>query len=134
MKKHLQSVICLGATAATLAAATLTTQAQTWETVFPNDDSEDVAGVSGDIGTDAAGNVYAVGRYLAADGSSVAIVQGSADQGASWSVLDQYRRSLPWTQIIQAKVRVLGGASAFTPTARCSWWAKSMESGPCVAA
>jgi hypothetical protein len=75
---------------ATAIFLTASLQAQTWETVFPNAASGDVAGVSGDIGIDAAGHVYAVGRYLATDGSSVAIVQGSGDGGATWELLDQY--------------------------------------------
>ena len=71
--------------AAALLAASASLHAQEWETVFSG-----VSGVNGDIGTDAAGNVYAAGRYIVADGSSVAIVQGSPDQGATWQVLDQY--------------------------------------------
>lgn len=60
------------------------THAQTWTTVYdlPN-------GVCGEMGN-VAGNVYAVGRQIAPEGSSVAIVQGSSDQGTNWSVLDQY--------------------------------------------
>lgn len=77
------------AAAALLAAAILHTHAQNWVNVYsPN--LGGVAGVSGDISTDAHGNVYAAGRYIAADGSSVAVVQGSPDQGATWQVLDQY--------------------------------------------
>jgi len=72
-----------------LAATPLLTQAQTWVNIYDPAHGGSV-GVSGDIGTDAAGNVYAVGRYTGADGSSVAIVQGSSDQGTTWSVLDQY--------------------------------------------
>jgi len=79
-------------TAALLAGVALNLNAQIWQTVY-NSAFGGVSGVSGDIGTDAAGNVYAVGRYTAADGSSVAIVQGSADQGATWQVLDQYAES-----------------------------------------
>jgi hypothetical protein len=72
-------------TAAVLGSAALTTHAQTWTTVYdlPN-------AVCGDIGTDAAGNVCAAGRQVAADGTSTAIVQGSRDQGANWVLLDQY--------------------------------------------
>ncbi len=88
MKNH-KLIVAKFTAAATLAAATLTTQAQTWVTVY-DPAHGGIAGVSGDIGKDAAGNVYTVGRYIAADGSSVAIVQGSADQGASWQLLDQY--------------------------------------------
>jgi hypothetical protein len=72
-----------------IAAATLSLHAQAWVNV--SDPAHGgVVGVCGDIGTDAAGNVYAVGRRIAPDGSSVALVQGSTDQGATWSVLDQY--------------------------------------------
>jgi hypothetical protein len=69
--------------------AALPLAAQTWVNVY-DPAHGGIAGVSGDIGTDAAGNVYAAGRYIAADGSSVAIVQGSVDQGATWQLLDQY--------------------------------------------
>jgi hypothetical protein len=79
--------ILFAAMAVCVAALPLT--AQTWVNVYDSAHGG-VGGVSGDIGTDAAGNVYAVGRYIAADASSVAIVQGSADQGATWQVLDQY--------------------------------------------
>src|SRR5260221_13111758 len=77
------------AAAALLAAATLTTHAQNWVSVY-DPAHGGIVGICGDIGTDAAGNVYAVGRQIAPDGSSVAIVQGSADQGGTWNVLDQY--------------------------------------------
>jgi Beta-propeller repeat len=81
----------------TLSALTFLTaanqlHAQTWVNVY-DPGHGGVPGVSGDISTDAAGNVYAAGRYIAADGSSVAIVQGSSDQGAHWQVLDQYAES-----------------------------------------
>lgn len=77
------------ASAALLAAATLTTHAQTWVNV--HDSGHDgIVGVCGDMGTDSAGNLYTAGRYVAPDGSSVAIVQGSANQGTNWNVLDQY--------------------------------------------
>ena len=67
-----------------IAAATLSLHAQNWANVYQS------IGVCGDIGTDALGNVCAVGRYVAPNGSSVAIVQGTTDQGANWNVLDQY--------------------------------------------
>jgi hypothetical protein len=75
--------------AALLAGAVLTTHAQTWTNVY-DPSHGGVPGVSGDISTDAAGNVYAAGRYIATSGSSVAIVQCSTNQGANWQVLDQY--------------------------------------------
>lgn len=84
--KHRHSFLpAPGFVAALLASAALQLHAQTWVTVsaIPN-------AVCGDFSTDAANNVYAVGRYIAADGSSVALVQGSANQGSTWQVLDQY--------------------------------------------
>lgn len=74
---------------ALLASAALQLNAQSWQTVYSSL-SYDLTGPCGDIGTDASGNVFAVGRHIAADGSSVATVQGSADQGATWQQLDQY--------------------------------------------
>lgn len=73
------------ASAALLAAATLTTHAQTWTTVFGG-----VPGVCGDIGKDAAGQVYAAGQNTAADGSSVAVVLGRDQASGSWVGLDAY--------------------------------------------
>lgn len=67
------------------AAAAITARAQTWTTVYdlPN-------GVCGEMGTDAVGNVYAAGRDIAPDGSSVATVRGSGNLGLNWSLVDQY--------------------------------------------
>jgi hypothetical protein len=78
--------------AALLAVAALTTHAQTWQTV---DDFQQVAGlgaVSGDIGTDPAGNIYAVGSGITtADGSGrVAVINMSADHGATWTTLPEF--------------------------------------------
>ena len=70
---------CLGA----LAPA----QAQTWQTVYS---SQPAAGVCGEMGVDATGNVYAAGRSIAPNGNSVAILQRSGDQGATWTLLDQF--------------------------------------------
>ncbi|MCL4785955.1 MAG: SBBP repeat-containing protein [Verrucomicrobia bacterium] len=84
--KHRHSLLSTpGFIATLLASAALQLHAQTWVTVsaIPN-------AVCGDLSTDAANNVFSVGRYIAADGSSVALVQGSADQGSTWQVLDQY--------------------------------------------
>ncbi len=84
--KTRNSLVSTFATAAFLAGATLTTHAQTWDTVsaIPN-------AVCGDVGADASGNVFAVGRQIALDGSSVAIVQGaSGTPGTSWDPLDEY--------------------------------------------
>lgn len=83
------SIPSLLTAAALLITAPVTTRAQIWSSVF-DPAHGGLAGVPGDIATDASGNVYAAGRYLAADGRSVAIVQGSSDQGATWIVLDQY--------------------------------------------
>jgi hypothetical protein len=80
------SALALAATVLTGAALNL--HAQTWQTVY-NSISSGLSGPCGDIGADASGNVFAVGRYEAG-GNSVAIVQGSGDQGATWQPLDQY--------------------------------------------
>ena len=91
MKTHHSLSPLLGV--ALLAVANLTTHAQTWTTVFDSS-SAGIAGVCGDIGTDAAGKVvYAAGRYIADDGSSVAAVQRSSDGGNSWELMDQYAES-----------------------------------------
>lgn len=88
MKTHYALSRRLGV--ALLAAANLTTHAQNWTNVFDSSRSG-IAGVCGDIGTDAAGEVvYAAGRYIADDGSSVAAVQRSGDGGNSWELMDQY--------------------------------------------
>ena len=75
--------------AALLAGATLFTPAHAWQTVY-GPLTGGLTGVSGHLGTDAAGNVYAAGRYLAPDGSSIAIVLGSGDQGNTWALVDEY--------------------------------------------
>lgn len=84
--KHRQKLLAL----ATLLAAALTTHAQTWVNVL-DPAHGGIAGSSSDIGSDAAGNIYATGsNRQAADGSVRATVLGSADQGTTWSVLDLY--------------------------------------------
>lgn len=78
--------------ASALLATAASIYAQDFGTVF---DSTwfGLIGPCGDIGADAFGNVYAVGRTDAADGSSVAIVIGSEDGGASWAgPLDQFHQ------------------------------------------
>ena len=75
--------------AALLAIAALTSQAQTWVNVYDSG-HDGIVGICGDMGTDSAGNIYIVGRNIAPDGSSMAIVQRSANQGTNWNVLDQY--------------------------------------------
>ncbi len=73
-----------------VAAAALTTHAQTWVTVLDSAHGG-IAGSSSDIGSDAAGNVFAVGSTRqTTDGIMRAVVLGSGDQGTTWSVLDQY--------------------------------------------
>ncbi len=62
-----------------------TASAQTWVNVNPP-----ITGVCGDVGIDSAGSVYAVGRQIESDGSSVAIVQWSANQGATWTGIDHF--------------------------------------------
>jgi hypothetical protein len=90
MKKTISFATLAALSAATLlAAATVAAQAQNWVNVY-DPSLGGIVGVCGDIGRDDAGNVYAVGRQIAPDGNSVAIVQGSSDQGATWSALDQY--------------------------------------------
>jgi hypothetical protein len=78
--------------AATLVAATLSTHAQTWETVFPNAASGDVAGVSGDIGTDASGSsVCTAGRFIdETTGHSTAVVLELDNLTGNWVPLDDY--------------------------------------------
>ena len=77
--------------AATLfAAASITAHAQSWVNVY-DPAHGGIAGISSDICTDAAGNVYAAGSTLnTPDGSMRAVVLGSGDHGATWQVLDQY--------------------------------------------
>ena len=75
--------------ATALLAAALTSQAQTWVNVYDSG-HDGIVGVCGDMGTDSAGNIYTAGRYIAPGGSSMAIVQRSANQGTNWNVLDQY--------------------------------------------
>lgn len=91
MKNHLQFAFCLGAAAATLAAASLSTQAQDWLT-FDYQYTPGLTSVSGDIGTDPFGNVFAVGRGTPeVECKHRAVVLGSFDQGASWEPLDAYQ-------------------------------------------
>lgn len=87
MKNTVRSI---RAAAALLAAGALTTHAQSWVNVY-DPAHGGIAGYSSDICTDAAGNLYAVGSILSTtDGSRIANVLGSGDQGATWTVLDQY--------------------------------------------
>ena len=76
--------------AAVLLAGVTHLHAQTWVNVFDPAHGS-IAGSSSDIGTDAFGNIYAVGSTQpTTDGSMRAVVLGSGDHGATWSVLDQY--------------------------------------------
>lgn len=85
-----RSLLLTTMTAALVAATTLNTRAQTWVNVLDPAHGT-IAGSSGDICTDAAGNVFAVGSTTqTTDGSMRAIVLGSGDHGDSWTVLDQY--------------------------------------------
>src|SRR5262245_33920905 len=98
MKINSNPILCLKSLRPTLPTLLATafiagvapaSHAASWTSVY-DPAQGGMVGVCGDIGTDAAGNVYATGRQVAPDGSSVAIVQSSADQGASWTVLDQF--------------------------------------------
>lgn len=73
-----------------LASATFQLHAQTWINVL-DPAHGGITGSSADIGTDAAGNLYAVGSTTqTTDGSMRAVVLGSGDHGATWEVLDRY--------------------------------------------
>jgi hypothetical protein len=73
-----------------LASAALQLHAQTWVNVL-DPSHGGLTGSSSDVGADAAGNLYATGSTTqTADGSMRAVVLGSANHGATWSVLDQY--------------------------------------------
>jgi hypothetical protein len=76
-------------------------QAQTldpWETMDVFQPTPGLSASSADIGADPGGNIYAVGSGDAtADGSQrTALVQRSADQGATWTILDELPAS-DWT-------------------------------------
>ncbi len=65
-------------------------QGQTWVNVS-DPAYGSIAGSSSELGTDTAGNLYAVGStQQTTDGNMRAVVRGSGDQGSTWSVLDQY--------------------------------------------
>lgn len=87
--KHSTHFLCaLGAVV--LMGAPPMAQAQGWTTVH-NSADYGLSGTSGDMGADACGNVFAAGRFQAADGSSVAIVlTGSANPQAGWEPEDPY--------------------------------------------
>ncbi|MEO8428046.1 MAG: hypothetical protein ABI651_13125 [Verrucomicrobiota bacterium] len=78
--------------AALLGAPLIPTFAQsTWQTVDDFQYTAGLSAVSGDMGTDIHGNLYAVGRGTpAVEGNSVGLVQMSADQGATWDILDTF--------------------------------------------
>jgi hypothetical protein len=77
-------------------------QAQTLDPWVTMDNYQHILGllaVSADISGDPAGNIYAVGSGTAtADGSQrIALVQKSADQGATWTIVDELPLSdWPW--------------------------------------
>ncbi len=76
--------------AALLASAALQLHAQTWVNVLDPAHGT-IAGSSSDITTDAGGNLFAVGSTTqTTDGNMRAVVVGSGDHGATWTVLDQY--------------------------------------------
>src|SRR6185369_3230993 len=77
-------------TTALLASAALQLHAQTWANIY-DPAHGGIAGSSSDMGTDAAGNIFAVGSTKqTTDGSMRAVVLGGGDHGATWQVLDQY--------------------------------------------
>jgi len=80
------------AAAAFLAGAVLPSHAQTWQTVDDFQYTPGLSAVSGDMGTDPNGNIYAVGSgTTTADGSGrVAMINMSADQGATWTTLPEF--------------------------------------------
>ena len=81
-------IITLAATAYVTAAFSI--HAQTWVNVY-DPAHGGIAGSSSDMGTDAAGNIFAVGStQQTTDGSMRAVVLGSGNHGATWSILDQY--------------------------------------------
>ena len=81
-------ILTLGA--ALMLAPFTSTAAQDWVTVL-DPAHGGIAGSSSDIGSDAAGNIFAVGSTRqTTDGIMRATVLGSADQGTTWSVSDQY--------------------------------------------
>lgn len=88
-----RSLLSITLATALVAGAALTTHAQTWVTV---DDYQYPPGgltaVSGEIGADGFGNVYAVGRgtpLVACD--ERAILRGSSNRGTNWVALDDYQ-------------------------------------------
>jgi hypothetical protein len=87
--KHSIHILCsLGA--AVLMGASPLARAQLWTTVY-NSADDGLSGTSGDMGADACGNVFAAGRYQAADDSSVASVLAcSANPGTAWELADAY--------------------------------------------
>jgi hypothetical protein len=71
-------------------AAALQLHAQTWVAVL-DPAHGGLTGSSSDIGTDDFGNLYATGSTThTTDGNMRAVVLGSGNHGATWSVLDQY--------------------------------------------
>lgn len=90
--QHMSAIPSLQTTIAVsiIAAASYAGQAQSWVNVY-DPAHGGIAGRSGDLGTDTAGNLYAVGSTLqSADGSMRAVLLGSGDQGTTWNVLNQY--------------------------------------------
>lgn len=86
-------------TAALVAAATLNTHAQTWQTVENFQPTAGLSAVSADMGADPIGNLYAVGSGITTtDGSGrVALVNVSSDQGLTWSTLPEFSEpGWPW--------------------------------------
>ncbi|MCL4177970.1 MAG: glycoside hydrolase [Verrucomicrobia bacterium] len=86
-----RSALLTALTAALVAAATLTTHAQTWQDV---DNFQFIPGLrayGSDIGTDSSGVLYAVGggNTDASGDYRAALLNVSHDQGANWTMLNQ---------------------------------------------
>lgn len=89
-KKFMHTKSSTTVLAALFAGAVLQLHAQSWVNVL-DPAHGGITGSSSDISTDAAGNIYAVGSTKqTTDGTMRAVVLGSGDHGATWSVLDQF--------------------------------------------
>jgi len=83
------SSIRLALASALLAALPAASRAQEWQTIY-NSAIQGRSEINGDAGVDAAGGLHVVGRAIAPDGTSQAIVKRSADGGTTWNDIDAY--------------------------------------------